>query len=98
MRLRGYLLAALALGVGMPATAAAYDGDPLAPTPPGLSVPQYGTFRSVLAQGEGQTVNTAALAANEVFGTVPNSFTNQTPLYSGIMPHATTLTAGELNV
>jgi acyl-homoserine lactone acylase PvdQ len=98
MRLRGYLLAALTISACLPASAVAYDGDALAPTPPALTVPQYGTFRSVLAQGEGQTTNTAALAANEVFGTVPNSFTNQTPLYSGIMPHATTLTASELNV
>jgi acyl-homoserine lactone acylase PvdQ len=69
-----------------------------ASSPPPLTVPSFGHFRSVLAQGEGQTVSATDLAAYEAFGTVPPSFTNQTPLYSGIMPHATTLTPGDLNV
>ena len=92
-------LAAALLGACLPASALAAGSDGLlTPSPPALTVPSYGTFRSVLAQGEGQTVNTEALAANEAFGTIPNSFTDQQPLYVGIMPHATTLTAADLNI
>jgi acyl-homoserine lactone acylase PvdQ len=92
-------LAAALLGACLPASAPAAGSDGLlTPSPPALTVPSYGTFRSVLAQGEGQTVNTEALAANEAFGTIPNSFTDQQPLYVGIMPHATTLTAADLNI
>ena len=69
-----------------------------APAPPSLSVPMFSGFHSVLAQGEGETTTAADLAANQAFGTVPASFTNQQPLYVGIMPHASTLTPGDLNV
>ena len=57
----------------------------------------FGTFRSVLAQGEGQTVNAGDLAAYEANGTVPDSFVNQQPLYVGIMPRAATLAPADLN-
>jgi acyl-homoserine lactone acylase PvdQ len=67
-------------------------------SPPPLSVPVFGPFRSVLAQGEGQTTTATDLAAYEGLGTIPPSFTNQQPLYVGIMPHASTLTAPDLNV
>lgn len=69
-----------------------------AQSPPPLTVPVFHGFHSVLAQGEGETDTPADLAAFETFGTVPSSFTNQTPLYSGIMPYASTLTANDLNV
>jgi len=69
-----------------------------AQTPPVASFPSYGSFRSVLAQGEGQTINPTDLAAFEAAGTVPDSFTNQQPLYVGIMPHAATLTPAQLDV
>src|ERR1700728_2658484 len=94
-RLLCLAVTATALLALAPATAAAQLGTP---KPPALTVPVFGTFRSVLAQGEGQTTTAANLAAFAAFGTVPASFTNQTPLYSGIMPHATTLTAADLNV
>jgi acyl-homoserine lactone acylase PvdQ len=65
--------------------------------PPALGVPQFGHFRSVLAQGEGQTISAADLGAYEAAGTVPDSFVNQQPLYVGIMPHAATLGPADLN-
>ena len=66
--------------------------------PPPISAPKFGDFRAVLAQGEGQTVNAADLASYEALATPPATFTNQTPLYAGIMPHASTLTSADLNV
>jgi acyl-homoserine lactone acylase PvdQ len=67
------------------------------PTPPAITAPIFGPFRSVLAQGEGQSVSSADLAANQATGAVPDTFTNQQPLYVGVMPHAKTLTAGDLD-
>jgi len=67
-------------------------------SPPSISAPKFGDFRAVLAQGEGQTVNAADLAKYEALGQPPSTFTNQTPLYAGIMPRASTLTASDLNV
>src|SRR5207302_11189889 len=66
-------------------------------SPPALTVPAFGHFRSVLAQGEGQTVNAADLAAYEGAGTVPQTFTDQQPLYVGVMPNAATLTPADLD-
>src|SRR5204863_6140958 len=66
-----------------------------APSPTG--VPTFGQFRSVLAQGEGQSINAADLAQYEVTGNPPASFVNQQPLYVGIMPQASSLTPGDLN-
>jgi acyl-homoserine lactone acylase PvdQ len=77
---------------------AASDALAQSPGPPALTVPVFGSFRSVLAQGEGQTVTATDLAAYEAFGTIPPSFTDQQPLYVGVMPHASTLTANDLNV
>jgi acyl-homoserine lactone acylase PvdQ len=69
-----------------------------AQAPGPLSVPALGQFRSVLAQGEGQTINALDLAAYEApGGTAPSSFTNQQPLYVGIMPRAASLTPADLN-
>jgi acyl-homoserine lactone acylase PvdQ len=65
--------------------------------PPALSVPVFGHFRSVLAQGEGQTTSPSDLAAYEAAGTVPDSFVNQQPLYVGIMPRAGALRPSELD-
>ena len=65
--------------------------------PPPLSVPVFGNFHSVLAQGEGQTVNTPQLAAYEGSGKPPATFVDQQPLYVGVMPAAATLTATTLN-
>lgn len=81
----------LALGLAAPGAARAQ-----APGP--LSVPALGQFHSVLAGGEGQTINALDLAAYESpSSTIPSSFTNQQPLYVGVMPHAASLTAGDLN-
>ena len=70
----------------------------VAQLPPPLTVPQLGGFRSVLAQGEGQSVNAADLAAYEASGKPPDTFVNQQPLYVGIMPRAATLKPPDLNV
>ena len=51
---------------------------------------------TLLAQGEGQTVNAADLAAYEATNVPPASFVSQTPLYSGVMPAAATLTSASL--
>ncbi len=65
--------------------------------PPPLSIPAFGGFHSVLAQGEGQTVNAVDLASYEAAGTVPSSFLSQNGLYSGVMPQAGNLTSSTLN-
>ncbi|HEY0633272.1 MAG TPA: penicillin acylase family protein, partial [Thermoleophilaceae bacterium] len=67
------------------------------PSPPPITAPIFGPFRSVLAQGEGQSVSATDLAANQSTGAVPDTFVNQQPLYVGIMPHAKTLTPGDLD-
>ena len=89
LRRRAVLVVAAALAA-MPAAAHAQS-------PPPVTVPSFGAFRSVLAQGEGQSVNALDLAAYEANGTVPDTFVNQQPLYVGIMPHAATLAAPDLD-
>src|SRR5205085_11483286 len=69
----------------------------VAAAPPPLTVPVFGSFNSVLAQGEGQTVNAGDLAAYEASGNPPQSFVSQTPLYAGVMPVAQTLTGATLH-
>src|SRR5919202_1122636 len=86
----GRVLALLAL-VGAAAAPAS------AQTPPAIKAPKFGGFRSVLAQGEGQSVNAADFAAYEATQKPPDTFVNQQPLYVGIMPHAGTLTPADLN-
>ena len=83
------MVAALA-GAVAPASAAIQP-------PPHPQVPIFGQFRSVLAQGEGQTVTSADFAKYEATGNPPNSFINQQPLYVGIMPQASSLTQSDLN-
>src|SRR5919198_5039835 len=88
-----------ALLVGALAALGATTAAPaLAQSPPPIRAPKYAGFRAVLAQGEGQSVNGADLAAYELTGNPPKTFVNQQPLYVGIMPHAATLTPGDLNV
>src|SRR5947209_19700033 len=72
-------------------------GTALADTPP-ITVPTFGHFRSVLAQGEGQQLNTLQFAQYTATGTPPATYTNQQPLYVGIMPRASSLTASDLDV
>src|SRR4051812_12307932 len=67
------------------------------PTPPAITAPVFGPFRSVLAQGEGQSVSATDLAANQATGGVPETFTSQQPLYVGVMPAARTLVPGDLD-
>src|SRR5947209_6440390 len=55
-----------------------------------------GGFYSVLALGQGQTVNAADLAAYELTGNPPPSFVNQFDMYSGVSRGADTLTAATL--
>jgi len=89
---RGPCLVAAAMAVAalaaQPASAAA---------PPPLGVPQFGAFRAVLAQGEGQSITTTDLAQYEASGNPPNTFVNQQPLYVGIMPQASSLTPASLD-
>lgn len=74
--------------LALPATAAAQ-------APPPLEVPAIGGFHSVLAQGEGQTVTATDLAAVQL-GQLPSRFTDQQPLYDGIMPKASSLTEADI--
>jgi acyl-homoserine lactone acylase PvdQ len=59
--------------------------------PPGISVPAFEGFNSVLAQGEGESIEGPELVANQANGDLPDTFTNQQPLYVDIMPRAATL-------
>lgn len=79
---------ALVLATAAPAVSAA---------PPRLTVPVLGGFNSVLAQGEGQTVNSAQLGRYEASGKPPRSFISQQGLYAGVMPVAGLLTASTLH-
>jgi acyl-homoserine lactone acylase PvdQ len=72
---------------GLVATGAASSAD----TAPPAYVGDAGGFRSVLAYGEGQTVNALDLAQYEVTGTPPDSFTSQAGLYNaGVDPRNAT--------
>src|SRR5436309_316586 len=82
-------LAAAALALS-PSTAAADQ-------PPALDIPDFGHFRCVLAQGEGQSITASDLAVYEATSNPPDSFTNQQPLYVDIMPHASSLGPGDLD-
>ncbi|HEX8074684.1 MAG TPA: penicillin acylase family protein [Thermoleophilaceae bacterium] len=88
-------LGAVALACAAVAIAAPSSG---AQSPPALQVPAFGGFRSVLAQGEGQSITAADLAAYQASGKPPQSFVNQQPLYDKIMPHAGTLVPSDLDV
>ncbi len=81
------MLAVVALALA-PAAAAAQ-------TPPPIDVPKLGGFYAVLAQGEGSTVTATALAAYQL-GTMPPHFTDQQPLYAGVMPRASSLTEADI--
>jgi acyl-homoserine lactone acylase PvdQ len=89
-RLAGVALAALA--------ASASSGAAVAAEPPALTVPQFGQFRSVLAQGEGQQVNAFEFAQYQASGAPPATYTSQQPLYVDIMPRAASLTPDQLDV
>jgi acyl-homoserine lactone acylase PvdQ len=94
--------ASLAASAALAGTATALPLPALPPVPgitqpPALKPPIFGPFRSVLAGGEGQTVNAVDLAAYQLTGNPPDSFVNQQPLYAGVMPHAATLTPSELD-
>src|SRR3954454_17048957 len=83
-------LAALALIASAPAAHAA--------DPPALTVPKFGPFRSVLAQGEGQQLNALEFGQYQASGEPPATYTSQQPLYVDIMPRASSLTASDLDV
>jgi acyl-homoserine lactone acylase PvdQ len=61
------------------------------------ATPAIGGFHSVLAGGEGQTVNAADLAQYEASHQPPARFVDQMPLYDGVMPHASTLKPGDID-
>ncbi|TMK69997.1 MAG: hypothetical protein E6G49_11870 [Actinobacteria bacterium] len=88
---------ATALGVVAALAGAVAPASAAIQPPPHPQVPIFGQFRSVLAQGEGQTVTSADFAKYEATGNPPNSFINQQPLYVGIMPQASSLTQSDLN-
>src|SRR4051812_39742557 len=83
---RSILMAVIAaLAAAAPASAQlGLPGSGNVPDPPPITAPVFGPFRSVLAQGEGQSVSATDLAANQADGTVPESFVSQQPLYAGI--------------
>jgi acyl-homoserine lactone acylase PvdQ len=83
-------LVAVALGLA--------GGTALAVDPPPVKVAKFGRFRSVLAQGEGQQLNTFEFAQYTASGRPPATYTNQQPLYVDIMPRAARLTAPQLDV
>jgi hypothetical protein len=56
-----------------------------------ISAPMFEGFNSVLAQGEGESIEAPELVANQASGELPETFTNQQPLYVDIMPRAATL-------
>src|SRR5438067_5714490 len=64
---------------------------------PRLTVPAFGSFNSVLAQGEGQTVNAKQLAQYEATNKPPRSFISQQHLYAGVMPVASRLTTATID-
>ena len=88
---RGPCLVAAAVAV------AAFAVQPASAAPPPLTVPQFGAFRAVLAQGEGQSITGTDLAQYEGSGNPPSTFVNQQPLYVGIMPQASSLTPASLD-
>ncbi|HEX8052808.1 MAG TPA: penicillin acylase family protein [Thermoleophilaceae bacterium] len=61
-----------------------------------LTVPAFEGFNSVLAQGEGESIEAPELAANQASGALPDTFVNQQPLYVDIMPRAATLGPGDI--
>jgi acyl-homoserine lactone acylase PvdQ len=90
--MRGYLAGLCIVAV------AAQAGTALAADPPPLGVPTLGHFRSVLAQGEGQQLNALEFGQYQLTGNPPATYTNQQPLYVGVMPRATSLTPPDLDV
>jgi acyl-homoserine lactone acylase PvdQ len=58
--------------------------------------PTFGGFYSVLAFGEGESTSAADLAAYEANGTVPQSDTDQAPLYEGLEQAWPGFTAADL--
>jgi acyl-homoserine lactone acylase PvdQ len=65
--------------------------------PPPVTVPTFGDFRSVLAQGEGQQLNALEFAAYQASGEPPDTYTSQQPLYVDIMPRAASLEPADLD-
>jgi acyl-homoserine lactone acylase PvdQ len=55
-----------------------------------------GGFYSVLALGQGETVNAAEFAQSQLTGNPPPSFVNQLDMYSGVSQHADELTLDTL--
>ena len=82
---RGVSFAAALIALALAAPAAAQE------QPPALTVPAFDGFNSVLAQGEGESVEAQELAANQTSGEIPDTFVNQQPLYVDVMPRAATL-------
>jgi acyl-homoserine lactone acylase PvdQ len=85
----GFAAAALLLALAFPVGAAAQETD--------VSSEDFGGFRNVLPGGQGETVNEDELAAYTASGEPPESFTDQLPLYEGVMRAAPTLSASELD-
>src|SRR5687768_18273473 len=88
--MRGAIVLGLLGALLLPAAAAAQE-------PPPLTVPALGSFRSVLAQGEGQQLNALEFGQYQLSGEPPATYTNQQPLYVDVMPKATALTRQDLD-
>ena len=85
----------MALGAVLAIALSATPSSAAPPQP--LHVPVFGSFNSVLAQGEGQTVNAPELAAYEASSKPPQSFISQNPLYAGVMPVAGSLSTATID-
>src|SRR3712207_7918627 len=83
---RAFIVGVL-VALGAPTTAHAQD----------LTVPAFGAFRSVLAQGEGDQLNALEFAQYQATEKPPASFTSQQPLYVDVMPKAATLELADLD-
>ena len=66
--------------------------------PPPVEAPVFGGFHSVLAQGEGESIEAPELAENQASGEPPPTFVNQQPLYVGVTRRAATLRPADLGV
>jgi acyl-homoserine lactone acylase PvdQ len=88
---RGLTVGLLAAVLAAPSAAHAQDA------PPPLTVPAFGAFRSVLAQGEGQQLNALEFGRYQLTGEPPATYTNQQPLYVDVMPNAASLQLADLD-
>ncbi len=89
--MRGRGIAALIAGVSLALAPGAFAQDERA------GQNDYGGFRNVLPGGQGQTINGVDLAANQVTGDPPSTFTSQLSMYTDLLKATPTLSAADLD-